>query len=415
MLEMLKSDHNMIHEVINPEQVMQADIAVFIPSYKEAANIALPTRKAATGLINFYPNLRSVIVNCDNHSEDGTLEAFFGAECVVPRLYVSSPPEARGKGINLENIFLIAKFLSAKVVIILDANLLSVKTTWIPNLAEPILSGQADYVSPLYVRHRHDSPITRVMVYPLGRALYGRQIAQPLCVDHAFSAKVNDLFLAQRWEPDDRGYKSDFQMLTLALRNQVRICQSFMAYPRLATETKLDADLAKAFTHVAKAMFKQITETRDFWSAPIRVRGTMVAGTSQPPLKPAPQVVVDRAYLRDSFLELGRQYREMWRSFLPSDLAADLDGRLAAAGDNPDWSQDQWRRSVVAAITAFAQADDGRRGDLAAALGPLFCARYLTLNLESENLTERQYNALLEDGAKNFEAAKRELLESWPN
>ncbi len=404
-----------IHELVNPDGVTEVDIAVCIPSYQEAEHIALPTRKAAAGLCNFYPQLRSVIINCDNHSGDGTAEAFFNAECVIPRVYVSTPPGVRGKGANLRNAFQTAKNFSAKVVVLVDANLLSIKTTWFPGLIDPILGNRADYVAPLYVRHRYDAPISRGLVYPLGQAVFGRRVLQPICVDHAFSAALNDFYLTQDWEFDDRGYRSDLKMLTSAIMNKARICQSFMGHPRLASVTKLDNDLARAFTHVTKAIFDLIITTHDYWATAKTSRGTIMEGVDQPPVKPAPQIELDRRYLYESFRELGRQHRETWRRFFPADLAGALEEELAVTGrgGGPTVTVEQWRQCVVEAVLTYKTASDDDRQAIAAALAPLFFARSLTLNRGAEGLTDRQYNALMEDEARHFESVKRELAERW--
>ena len=85
-----------MYDITNPERISKVDIAVFIPSYNEAENIGLVVKKAAAGLKKFYPEAATVVVNCDNNSTDGTKEAFFDAECEVPRIYVSTSPGFRG-------------------------------------------------------------------------------------------------------------------------------------------------------------------------------------------------------------------------------------------------------------------------------------------------------------------------------
>ena len=67
-----------------------------LPSYQEADNIAHPTRVAADGLLEHFPNRPGVIINADNASSDGTGDVFLATRTDVPKIYVSTPPGVRG-------------------------------------------------------------------------------------------------------------------------------------------------------------------------------------------------------------------------------------------------------------------------------------------------------------------------------
>ena len=53
---------------------------------------------------------------------------------------------------------------------------------WIERLAAPLLQDKADFALPAYSRHRYEGTITRLMLAPLVRALYGRRLHYP--IDH---------------------------------------------------------------------------------------------------------------------------------------------------------------------------------------------------------------------------------------
>ena len=64
------------------------DLAVGIPSYNEADNIAFVVRQVAVGLEKYFPDLNTVIVNADNFSQDGTKDAFIAADSgSIPKVY----------------------------------------------------------------------------------------------------------------------------------------------------------------------------------------------------------------------------------------------------------------------------------------------------------------------------------------
>lgn len=68
----------------------------------------------------------------------------------------------------------------AQTVVFLDSDLRSVKPWWVERLAGPILRGEADYVTPFYLRHRFDGTITNNVCFPMTSALYGKKVRQPI-------------------------------------------------------------------------------------------------------------------------------------------------------------------------------------------------------------------------------------------
>jgi len=50
----------------------RADIMVGIPSFKNAATIGYVVRAAQAGLVQYFPDLKPVLVNSDAGSPDGT-------------------------------------------------------------------------------------------------------------------------------------------------------------------------------------------------------------------------------------------------------------------------------------------------------------------------------------------------------
>ena len=77
----------------------------------------------------------------------------------------------------------------------------SITPEWIGLLVGPPSSG-FDYVAPLYRRHKYDGTITNSIVYPLTRALYGKQVRQPIGGDFGFSGRMARFYLSKDvWEP----------------------------------------------------------------------------------------------------------------------------------------------------------------------------------------------------------------------
>ena len=403
-----------VAEVVNPANVTEADLAVAIVSSREAAYIGLPTAEAALGLVRAYPELKAVLINCDNASQDGTREAFFAAEAEIPRIYVSSPPGLAGRGLNIQNAMTMAARLKVKALAVLDANLLSIKATWIPRLFAPVLQQAADYVSPLYVRNKHESPLSRRLAYPLLRALFGRRVLEPIGVDHAFSRRLIEVYKDTVFEADDRGCRADLKFLALAVRHQARICQSLIPNSRLAVTSELDGDLPRAFRNVARALFDLMAETWDYWPGVSRSRPTALAGIDEEVKNPPPQIEVDRTSLTARFLELGREQEAVWRRLFPTSLAWELVEILASAvrGEAPQVNGDLWRASLYEASAAGARIP-AVRDEAVAALAPVFLGRCLAGLEEDRESSVRMVSAQMEAEAQSFEMTKPELTALW--
>ncbi|MBN1830332.1 MAG: glycosyltransferase, partial [Deltaproteobacteria bacterium] len=133
------------------------DIVVGIPSYNEADTIGHVVSMAAQGLSLYFPDRRSIIVNCDNRSPDGTREAFMAAETPpgIEKRYIATPEGIKGKGNNFFNLFSFFLTSEASVAIVVDADLRSIRPEWIQHLGHPIRDG-CDFVTPLYSRHQFD-------------------------------------------------------------------------------------------------------------------------------------------------------------------------------------------------------------------------------------------------------------------
>src|SRR5206468_3936424 len=193
----------------------RADIMVGIPSFKNATTIGYVVRAAQAGLVQFFPDLRPVVVNSDAGSPDGTQRVVVETEPpdYVERILLVRPtnklsrvsltyPEVNGsggKGAALHAIFEMARALEVQALVVVDSDLRSIGPEWIELLAGPILKGGFDFVAPLYARYKWDGTITNTVTYPLTRALYGHRIRQPIGGEFGVSGRL----LAHYLEQDD--------------------------------------------------------------------------------------------------------------------------------------------------------------------------------------------------------------------
>src|SRR5512143_2715772 len=220
-----------------------ADIMVGIPSYRNAATIGYVVRAAQAGLVQYFADLRPILVNADAGSPDGTGRVVVETEPpdYVEQILLVHPknrlarvsltyPEVDGiggKGAALRTLFEMAAALQVNALVVVDSDLRSILPEWIELLAGPIMKGGYDFVAPLYARYKYDGTITNTVTYPLTRALYGHRIRQPIGGDFGMSGDLVRHFLsAGDWTTDVSKFGIDIWMTTSALTGGFAVCQT---------------------------------------------------------------------------------------------------------------------------------------------------------------------------------------------
>ena len=262
----------------------RADIMVGIPSFKNAATIGYVVRAAHAGLVQYFPELKPVLVNSDAGSPDGTQRVVVETE---PPDYVESILLVRptnkldrvtitypeidgvgGKGAALRTIFEIAAALEVQALVVVDSDLRSIVPEWIELLAGPILKGGYDFVAPLYARYKYDGTITNTVTYPLTRALYGHRIRQPIGGDFGVSGDLVRHYLElDDWTEDISKFGIDIWMTTSALTGGYAVCQARLG-AKVHDPKDPGSDLGPMFRQVVGTILRLAAAHSDAWLAP---------------------------------------------------------------------------------------------------------------------------------------------------
>ena len=180
-----------------------ADLMVGIPSFGNAETIGYVVRAATAGMVQYFPDLKPILVNSDGGSPDDTPRVAVSTESpdYIEKIILVSPRHklqrisftyqgTSGKGTAVRALFEVAREL--KVQGDGDGRLRPalIVPEWVELLAGPILKGGYDFVAPLYSRYKYDGTITNNISYPLTRALYGQRIRQPIGGDFAVSGDL---------------------------------------------------------------------------------------------------------------------------------------------------------------------------------------------------------------------------------
>jgi hypothetical protein len=385
----------------------RADIVVGIPSFRNAATIGYVTEAAAQGLRRNFPNMRAVIVNADGGSEDGTRDRVRASADGMP--IVTGRYEGRsGKGSAFRAIFEAVNLLGARACAVVDSDLRSITPEWIARLIGPVVRGEADYVTPLYARHKHDGTITNTIAYPLTRALYGARVRQPIGGEFGFSADLARIYLAEPvWESDVAKFGIDIFMTTTALARGVRVAQAFLG-AKIHDPKDPGADLGPMFTQVVGTLLTLARKNVDVWRPVTGSRDVPVIGEISP-VEPEAVNASVRVLVEKFKAGAGDQDRA-WDEILSADTR-DVARKAAETGNASAIGGRFWAKAVYEIVAAAKTRDDTET--LARALLPLYFGRVAALIGEMQGLDQAGAERVVEQQALAFEQTKPYLLERW--
>ncbi|HET7704356.1 MAG TPA: hypothetical protein VFK35_13225 [Candidatus Limnocylindrales bacterium] len=433
-----------------------ADIMVGIPSFKNAATIGYVVRAAQAGLVQYFPDLRPVLVNSDAGSPDGTGRVVVETEPpdYIEQILLTRPtnklsrvsltyPEidgVGGKGAALRTIFEIAAALEVQALVVVDSDLRSIIPEWIELLAGPILKGGYDYVAPLYARYKYDGTITNTVTYPLTRALYGNRIRQPIGGDFGVSGDLVKHYLElDDWTDDISKFGIDIWMTTSALTGGFAVCQARLG-AKVHDPKDPGSDLGPMFRQVVGTILRLAASHPDHWTD-IRGSHDVPAYGFERIIDPPP-LEVNTVRLLTEFHTGSLTLAETWRGmFAPENLETVLvlaqeagklvDAarvRLGVGGESSSatpttlemaealsafhFPDDLWAR-LIYDLVICARSDDPPIETLVAALVPIYFGRVGSFVIENRHQTTDEAEDRVERQARQFELLKPYLVGRW--
>jgi glycosyltransferase involved in cell wall biosynthesis len=396
----------------NPEKVKKADIVVGIPSFNEADCIPFVAEQAAIGLKSYFKDYRSVLINCDNNSEDQTRQAFLSVDTDIPKIYLSTPEGVKGKGNNFHNLFRKAVDLEAQAIVVVDADLRSITPRWIKNLGEPLFQGYG-YVAPIYIRHKYDGTITNHIAYPLSRALYGRRMRQPIGGDFGFSGAMARLYLEGKlWDDCVALFGIDIWMTTLAINSSHPTAQAFLGAPKIHRAKDPAASLGPMFRHVISTIFRMMeafdnTWKQVLWSKPTPIFGFGLGETEMPP-----PVEVDEDRLYRSFVDGFKKNLHVYEQVLTQEVYVKTKEIAGLAYEQFELPPALWAKIVYDFALGF-HLNTVPRDELMEAFVALYFGRTGSYVRTTQGMELRVVEDYIEEQCLVFEETKPYLVDRW--
>lgn len=388
--------------IINPEKIKKADLIIGIPSYNEAKSIGFVVKQVDKGLRKYFPDIKSVIINVDNNSTDGTKQSFFKDIIQSPRIYISTPPKIRGKGNNFYNLFKTAIAMKAKAIVVVDADLKSITPEWIKNLVEPIINGY-DFTLPIYSRNKYDATITNHICRPLVYALLGKNIYQPIGGDFSFSNKIIRHWLNKKWSKNVRYFGIDIFMTLGAILGKFKICQ-------VGLGTKIHKNsapnLGPMFFQVAETLFDELVSHKNQWKKTGKIEQLLIFGEKK--MKKAQRLDIDCRAIKAMAISLYKPSRlELKKCLTPETY-----NKIVQVFTKWKLEIDQklWMQSVYDLLYSYDMAVKNNRPRIIEALKCLYWARVYFYSKKIKSLDCREAEKEIQKQAQYFLKNKNYLF-----
>jgi glucosylglycerate synthase len=397
------------------DQLAPVDLAVGCLTYNNAETLGGVLETAAAGIARF-PDVRAALVIADAGSSDATREC--AAAATVPSVVVQheAPAGERvavpfhgvpGRGAALRAAFSVARRLRARALVLIEADAVSATPEWIERLARPLLEEKADFVTAAYTRHRYEGTISRLVLAPLVRALYGRRLQHPVGGQQALSARlVEHLLIHPKWSwtgPD----VSDLWITGTAIADGFGVWEAWLGTHHVRSRTRA-IDLPAMIAQTLGAAFTVMQRHEDLW---LEVRGSEPIPAVGEPVPPGVEpMAVDADRMLEAFRQGARDLTAIWELILAPDTLAEV---LALEdGSRFRFPDDLWAR-VVYDFALGHHYSVVHRDHLLRSLTPLYLGRTAAYVLATRNADAAATQASLEAVGAAFERQKTYLVEHW--
>jgi hypothetical protein len=396
---------------------------VGVVSYQDAETIGAVATALRDGTAKHFGDLDSRLVLADAGSADGTAararDAIAGAAHMVELPVSRSASDLLelpyhgipGKARALHALLTTARDVDARACVIFDAGVNSVAPDWVDWLARPVLEHAFDLVAPYYHRHPFEGALTKGVVYPLVRALYGVRLRQPAAAEFACSRSLINHFLAEDlWERDGAQIGIDLWLTTSAASGDFRVGEAALGVRTHHTREGA-LDLGTTMTQIVGSLFADLESRAARWQRTRNSTAVQRFGTV-PAAAPPETSHVDPERLIDAFRLGYRELRDIWTWVLPPRSIVDLRKLVDLPPSQFRLDDALWARIVY----DFALGYRLRvlpSDHLLRSLVPLYSGWLASFILQARDASIEAVDQRVEDLCIAFELQKPYVLSRW--
>jgi glucosylglycerate synthase len=400
------------------EGLPAAELAVSVLTYNNAATVPAVLDAVRNGLEKHFAGIQPVLINADAGSSDATVERLVESGLPLVRAQHEAPAAqlgavpfhgVPGRGAALRLAVGVARRLGVRALLVLEADVTSVRGEWLERLARPVLEQGADLVMPVHARHRYDGTITNLVLAPLVGALFGRRLHQPLSGPRALSARLLERLAGEKRWPESGRSIADLWIAGTAVAEGLSVHEARLGRWRVESSTRT-TDLPTMVAETLGAVFAVMDEYEDLWLQvanwlPVPAEGPAVLPSDEPV-----QIDVDR--MVGAFSRGLRDLGTIWEHVLAPETLGDV---LSLETDDLErfrFPDDLWAR-VVYDFALGHHWSVVYRDHLLRSLVPLYLGRTAALVLATRRQDAAAVESALDAVADAFEREKSYLVDRW--
>jgi hypothetical protein len=398
--------------------VGHVDILVGLPTLDNAATVVDVVRAIHTSFTRDFPRLRTVMINSDGGSTDGTPELVRAASfteadvvqtshslrtlhrVVVP--YHGLP----GKHTALRTLFAAGELSQAKTLVVIDPGWPATTAERVTELIGPIACAEVEFLAPRYRRHPRDGVLITQLVRPLVRALYGVALDEPLGAEFACSRRFASHCLEQNiWSHQAARFAIDLWLRTEAVAEGFAVGQIWRP---ATTGAGPRATLRETVRQIELSVVESLRAHESFW---LKAQGVTEPRT----WGHEPLAVLDAAdWDYQALAEQARHDIVEIKPLLEKVLEAGLLQRVLDDSATTEFELDDelWVR-IVYAFAAAARLWRTGVDHLADMFTPLYMWRASAFMSRSAHESPAIVQARLVSLGETFERLKPVLVASW--
>ena len=412
------------------KMIGDVDLVIGLPTYKNAHIAAHVACIALTGARQYYPHLRTVLINADVGLEATTrrLVAAQASANDANRIVINGRYTGLlGQGSAIAALLDAALALDAKAIIILDSHTQTITPNWIAGLAHLILEDKADLVMPRYQWALPGGALSDLIVYPLFRAVWGQSVRHPAAPDFALSPHLATALLDEDiWETEVATFGLPPWLTTYAALNGWRVTQSALGEKRTTSHLflvpshrdklnqikRIEAQFKFQFHNVMSILLRSLYDYRDHWDRVEDCHSLSTLTQFASFVKPPPTPEKDLTFLLDNLALGWIEYRALWQHILRPDHLAELEALAALPPDRFYFPPNLWARIIYDFAVVFNKGEDDPT-QIIYSLFPLYEGRLAAFWQEIAGLSIVGYEGTVAAQAVEFEEARSYLKTRW--
>ena len=315
----------------------------------------------------------------------------------VPRLGLDA-------GQTYRTVFTVSQALGARACLVIGSDPSELSPQALRGLAQPVLEGSADLVTPVYRRGRYESLLIAAVVAPLFRALYGYRLRFPIGGDFGLSATLVSRCL--RPTATARGEPIWLTSEAACAGMQLAQAQLGVAFPAQREPT----DASTVLAAVLGPVFQDVANRAPCWQRSRESRSVSTVG----PLSQSSSegTAPDTARMIESFRIGYANLQDVWRSFLPPATLLDLKRLTTFGPDAFRMGDELWARIVYDFALAYRLGTISREHVLGA-LTPVYLAWIASYTREAHGASEPVLGARMERLGAAYESQKPYFVSRW--